>query len=53
MGLVLEEIDVDKIGESIVNGIIETISTYKLNGEDVKHIANRLREFADSIEEEE
>ena len=51
------EIDVEKIGDSIISKFVDEVSTNKLNAEDVVELAERLVTYLDAtikqIKEEE
>lgn len=49
MGVILENLDLDDISESIIENIVETFTDYKLNNEDMLEVIGKVEEYFDEV----
>lgn len=49
MGVILENLDLDDVSESIIENIVETFTDYKLNNEDMLEVIGKVEEYFDEV----
>ena len=49
MGVILENLDLDDVSESIIENIVETFTDYKLNNEDMLEVIGKVDEYFDEV----
>lgn len=49
MGVILENLDLDDISETIIENIVETFTDYKLSNEDMLEVVGKVEEYFDEV----